>query len=305
MTRIPFRTVAVTAIALLGTLLAVPAPAAPAWLAPANLSAGTVDSARPQVAVDADGDAIAVWGMDNGSTGNIQAAWRTAGGQWEAPVDLSDPTQFAQEPFVEFDPAGNATVVWRQVPGGGNTVIQTRSRSASGVWSGVTSLSTGPQAFKPSLAVAADGSATAAWYERVPMAATYTIKTAHRPAGGAWAPSQSQSGAGPIFDPSLAANAGLVALAWRDRTTNKSVIWARVRSQAGVWSPATPLSPAALDSIDPQTLVDLRSRHRRVAGLRRHPHDRARDHPVRGGRLERDARGIRRLGRQRLARPQP
>ena len=88
------------------------------------------------------------------------------------------------------------------------------------------------------------------------MTTNYTVKTARRPAGGDWEAAASQTGAGPIFDPVLAANVGMVALAWRDRTTNKSVIWARVRSQAGVWSAATPLSPAALNSADPQALVD-------------------------------------------------
>jgi len=253
MTHIPFRTAAVTATALLTTLLAVPAPAAPTWLAPASLSAGNIDAYWHDVAVDSDGDAIAAWSTDHA----VQAAWRTAGGQWEAPVDLSDPTQYGQDTLAAFDAAGNATVVWRQLVGPGHQEIQARSRSASGAWGAVASLSTGgTPVFKPSLAVDADGSATVAWYEQVPMTTNYIVKTARRPAGGNWEVAASQSGAGPIFDPRVAANVGVVALAWRDRTTSKSVIWARVRSPAGVWSAATPLSPAALNSTDPQVLVD-------------------------------------------------
>jgi hypothetical protein len=43
-------------------LAAAPAGAAPAWLAPTDLSAAGQSAARPQVAVDAQGNAVAVWG---------------------------------------------------------------------------------------------------------------------------------------------------------------------------------------------------------------------------------------------------
>ena len=61
-------------------LVAEPAVAAPAWLAPANLSEAVQNKDNPHVAIDSQGDAVAVWELSNGINQVVQAAVRQAGG---------------------------------------------------------------------------------------------------------------------------------------------------------------------------------------------------------------------------------
>jgi hypothetical protein len=77
-------------LALLGTLaIALFGPAsalaAPTWLAPVNLSAPKHGAFNPQVAIDAAGDAVAVWERFDGTNFIIQSASRPAGGSFSAP----------------------------------------------------------------------------------------------------------------------------------------------------------------------------------------------------------------------------
>ena len=240
----------VSVLALLGALLVVPAVAVPTWLAPVPLSSGAADSKWQDVAVTPQGDAIAVWTAD----GVAQSSWLPAGGQWSAPVDLSDPSDFTQETYVAVDAAGNATVVWRQVTGPG-VVIMARSRTAAGVWDDPQPLS-GVGAFRPTVAVDPQGSATVAWYQDVPMSVDNIVWAARRPAGGTWQAAQMMSAAGPVVDPSLAADAGIVALAWKDSTSGVGVIRASVRSATGVWSADVSLSAPGEHADGPQAVVD-------------------------------------------------
>jgi hypothetical protein len=53
--------------------------AAPAWLAPQDLSAAGQDAYDPQVAVDGQGNAIAVWSRSNATNLIVQAAAHAAG----------------------------------------------------------------------------------------------------------------------------------------------------------------------------------------------------------------------------------
>src|SRR5690348_1979394 len=81
---------AATALVALSLLGAAPAAAEPGWLAPADLSPPGQNATEPQVAVDASGDAVAVWARSDGSHQVIQASARPAGGTWGPAVTLSE-----------------------------------------------------------------------------------------------------------------------------------------------------------------------------------------------------------------------
>src|SRR5262245_45110046 len=110
MSRHGVRSKAVAAFACLALSLiaAPPALATPTWLAPVNLSEAGQGAFAPQVASDAQGDAVAVWQRFNGSNEIIQAATKPAGGSWQAPVNLSDAGQSAFAPQVASDAQGDA-----------------------------------------------------------------------------------------------------------------------------------------------------------------------------------------------------
>jgi hypothetical protein len=99
------------------------------WQPPNDLSAPGQDAVGARIAVDAAGDALAVWDRyDRISSDIIEASWRSAAtGVWQAPVDLSPAGVMAQEPKVAFDAQGNAVVAWLAFP----SVIRAAVRSAA------------------------------------------------------------------------------------------------------------------------------------------------------------------------------
>jgi hypothetical protein len=109
-------------------------PAGGAWTTPVDLSATGHDAWDPQVAVDPAGNATAVWSLADepmqDSARTVQAARRTAAGEWTAPVDLSRGGT-AWNPQVALDSFGNATTVWSHNDGSGY-VVEARGLDAAG-----------------------------------------------------------------------------------------------------------------------------------------------------------------------------
>jgi len=135
--------------------------------APAQrLSEAGRDAVDPQVAVAADGSAIAVWSRFVEGTESVVQARRVApdGTLAATPVDLSAAGGSAIQPQVGLGPAGEATVVWDRFDGS-SWVIQGRHLSAAGAPEGAAfALSAaGRSAAEPRLAVDGAGVATAVW----------------------------------------------------------------------------------------------------------------------------------------------
>lgn len=77
----------------------------------------------PQVAMDNEGRAMAVWYQVSGGRANIMANLYTPGLGWGSPVLLeADDTGDALNPQVAMDSSGNATVVWHQWDGSRNNI---------------------------------------------------------------------------------------------------------------------------------------------------------------------------------------
>jgi PKD domain len=132
------------------------------WQSPADLSAAGSSSFQSQVAIDPQGDAIAVW-LNNGTYAIVQAAVRPAGQTWQTPTDLSADNESADDPHVAFDAHGNATAVWTR-NNGISYIAQAAARPAGGGWQTPVDLSAnGADALHPQLAVDPQGNATAIW----------------------------------------------------------------------------------------------------------------------------------------------
>jgi hypothetical protein len=132
----------------------------------------------PDVAVDPNGNAVAVWGRYGGGTGCngspcrfIEAISRSAAGALSSTQLLSGFGHTASTPKVGIDATGNAVVVWESYDwstgcgGGGCTLIQTRVRSAAGTLSATKTLSAFADVLPafPQVAVTPSGKATAFW----------------------------------------------------------------------------------------------------------------------------------------------
>jgi hypothetical protein len=99
------------------------------WQTPVDLSAESEDAESPRLAVDADGDAVAVWDVRTLTSSVVQSARRPAGsGAWQATVDVSTGAELASAPDVALDARGDAVAVWQRYT---ETVEGTRQSAAA------------------------------------------------------------------------------------------------------------------------------------------------------------------------------
>lgn len=220
---------AVALAAFLATAVVAPAATLAAqWLEPVGISSAAQSPSAPQVAVDPDGDAVAVW-----ETGDsVWAASRTAGGTWTAAEKLSVVGYVGDAPQVAVDGEGNATAVWVWT-GSHMAIVQAAYRPKGGSWGEPVDLSnTERSAREPQIDVHEDGRAVAVWEQTIDD--TYSvIAAAQRPAGGAWGAAEQLSAGGKnAYQPQV----GL------DSSGRPTVVWARwtdvghTRIQAAGWS---------------------------------------------------------------------
>jgi hypothetical protein len=175
----------------------------PVWELPAyNLSAAGGDAKDEQVALDSQGDAIAVWDRYDGSHSIVQASVRSATGSWNLPAtNLSAAGESAYNPAVAIDPHGNAVAAWSRASGT-DLVLQASSRpSGGGVWQAAQDLSpAGEQSGDPQVAIDSDGNAVAIWQSS--SGGVNTIESAARPTPtGTWQGALAISAAGGSSQP--------------------------------------------------------------------------------------------------------
>ena len=82
------------------------------WAPAVTLSIAGESGEEPQVAIDADGDAVAVWTRRGFPADEVQASSARVGGAWPPAVTLSIAGDDAEEPRVSTDPLGNAVAIW-------------------------------------------------------------------------------------------------------------------------------------------------------------------------------------------------
>ena len=98
---------------LLAVGLALPALATAEWTTPVDLSQAGQSATNPQVAVDADGNAVFTWARSDGTNTRVQTRTRSATGVLSAVQTLSSSGQDASLPQVAVDADGNAVFTWR------------------------------------------------------------------------------------------------------------------------------------------------------------------------------------------------
>ena len=229
-------------------------PAGGAWSDPVVLSDGGAFNSDLDVAIDAQGNATAIWAEIHPPDGLIvQSASRPSGGNWSAPVELSE-ASIASRPRLAVDPQGTVTAVWLgtapHISGTGVVaVVRSKSRSAAGAWSAdAVALSSDDgtsSASSPQVAVDAQGNATAVWGQ-FSSAGGYVAQTARRAAGGDWSEA-ADLGAG--ASPQVAVDPqGNATAIWQQSAPSSSVVLSSGRTAAGPWSNPAPM--ASGDNVD-------------------------------------------------------
>ena len=164
-------------------------PVGGAWSAPVDVSAPGQDSLWSQVAVDGQGNAVAAW-IGRDAVGQVVlTADRPVGGEWSAPVTLSEAGRTALDPELAVGAQGNAVVAWRLLPSGSDVRdrVQAADRQVGESWGNAVTLSTeGLPGINPDVAIDRWGNAVAVWQQTNGFNNLWLVDSADLSLGGSW-----------------------------------------------------------------------------------------------------------------------
>jgi len=186
------------------------AAATTSWGTPALLEFQDLgDAWSPDIAMDPNGNAIAVWEQDNGTTRDAVARrYIAASGTWDAaPVILENLEDDVSYVRIVLDANGNALALWMQAItlNGTPSIFSTRYDAATGSWSTAAVIeNSNYTSIYPELSIGANGNAMAIWEERT---------TGNQVANYYDATTQTWGVAAPVETSSDPANYGAVAVA--------------------------------------------------------------------------------------------
>lgn len=159
------------------------------WESPTLVSQLGEEAGNPHAALDAKGDALVVWKGHGEGSESVRAAYRTVGGSWGSPVDVSSEGEHVQGLHDAVDPEGNAIVVWAGDTGetGAYSIAHAAYKPVGGEWEAPTELSAdGGNAFPSDVVFDTSGNAAVVW-ERY-AGSSDVVQAAYRPASEEWEP---------------------------------------------------------------------------------------------------------------------
>ncbi len=237
---------------LLGAVLA-PALHA-AWTTPSFVSGAGQAAADPEVAVDADGNAVLTWLRFDGENFRVEARTRSAAGALGPVQILSRAGESASTPQVAINADGDAAFTWQRSDGT-DLRIQGRTRSAAGALGAVQTLS--PQdvdGYFPAVAVDNEGDAVFTWQRDDGF--EYRIQARALSAAGALSGLQTISG-NQSYNAQVAVDANDNAIfIWEHYDFSDFRIQIRTRSAAGALGAIQPVSAAGQSADTPQVALD-------------------------------------------------
>lgn len=224
------------------------------WL-PAD-TIGAPISNNPDVAIDAHGNAVAIWVFTEGNNSCIKAATRSAGGSWSAPATLSPPHLQALDGSVAMDPNGNAVAVWSISSGLAQTIQAAVLPCGSKEWMDLDkpALPSENIVTPPKVAFDADGNALVVWGDDE---AGYAIQAAWLSRAYKWK-SVKEMLVDTVSTLQLAVDpAGNAVILWKgcEDGSNPCIKTATLLREATEWSGQSTLSTADLIA-SPQVVVD-------------------------------------------------
>jgi hypothetical protein len=172
--------------------LTVDATTAKAWQAASQLQTTSLEGTNPALAVDSAGKVTAVW-IERPIVGNtnLVAASLTPAGGWTAPATAYASATSVLAVRLAVDGNGNAIVLYQQGVGGASpNVLAIRYSSATGTWSGPTTLDIDVEAaIQNPIALAMDtaGNAIAMW-EYVKSTGGKEMRYSRFTPAGGWTP---------------------------------------------------------------------------------------------------------------------
>lgn len=228
---------------------------------PDDVSLASDTASEPHLAVDAQGNATALWLQLPGGSGTTQViatSSRAANDQWTTPVPLTpvEASGTASVPDLATSRAGRVAAIWYRY---GLTRVESADHAFGAPWSAVTKAGN-PSHYasdRPEIEVDGTGTATASWSDGSGIQATRLSPS------GTWPATTTPLSSGVFADafaPQVAGSPdGLTLVAWRAQDIfNASHLQAATRTLTGSWSPAQDLGASAsriqriVDGVDDQ-----------------------------------------------------
>jgi hypothetical protein len=240
------------------------------WQTAGAIETGDVNIAEnPQIAMNARGDAVAVWRrLDN----QITRVWSnnyTAGGGWGTALpigpDIGPSIQGpVRTPQVAMDGSGNAIAVWPQSDDGHYRIWATRYAAGSG-WGTAVSLepnagaTTSDVSANPQIKLDANGNAIAVW-EHYDSVSSRIWSNRYTVAASGWGTARMIQSGDPVqaFNAQIAIDtAGNALVVWlRSDAAQRNEIWSVRYTAGGDWGIAGRISDNGSGAGSPQIAMD-------------------------------------------------
>ncbi len=215
------------------------------WGTAARIESGATNSAGPpQIAIDAGGNAIAVWNrFDGGSRNNVWAnRYTVATDTWgTAALIESGDAGTAESPQIAVDASGNGVAVWSYFDGARFNIMATHYNAGTNTWGpAAVSLTASPgSANGAQIAFDAAGNAIAVWSQED---GTRSSLWANRfEPGGGWGTAVlvESDDAGSANDPQIAFDgSGNATVVWHQYDGTRTNIWANRYTAGTGWGTA-------------------------------------------------------------------
>jgi len=213
----------------------------------------------PRVAVQSNGNAVAVWAQSDGSRTDIMSNRYVSGSAWDtAELIETDNTGNTTQPQVSIDANGNAIAVWVQNDGMRNNIIANRYVSGS-VWGSAELIETNNagDGSKPQVSVQPNGNALAVWQQS--DGSRTNIWSNNYIVGTGWGTAEliESDNTDNAIDPQVSVDTNGNAMAvWLQSDGAVFNVWSN-RYENGSWGSAELVETGdALESIQPQITID-------------------------------------------------
>ncbi|VAW61951.1 hypothetical protein MNBD_GAMMA09-178 [hydrothermal vent metagenome] len=188
------------------------------WDSAISIERKSAKATNPQIAIDSNGKALAVWQQVDVDGGVREGIWTNDfdGARWGRPKLIETNTGNANNPKIIFNSSGKAFVVWAQIDGDDRSGIWV-NRFDGANWGSAERIETGTgYAVSPQIAVDSSGKALAVWEQR--DGSRHNI-WANRFDGTNWGSAKRiETGTGYAVSPQIAVDSSGKALAvWEQR----------------------------------------------------------------------------------------
>ncbi len=137
------------------------------WSNAGLIETSTAVAFNPQIAIDSNGNALAVWWQFDGTAFSIYSnRYVASAGSWDSAALIEANAGDARGPQIAIDSNGNALAVWEQHDGTRYNIWSNRYVASTGLWSnaGLIETDNAGHASTPQIAVDSNGNALAVWH---------------------------------------------------------------------------------------------------------------------------------------------